>query len=119
MKTLALVTCATCALSALAMTGCVAASDPGEDGTDPDQSAASVDPPAEARGVSWTREVSARRAAERGRKVGNMTYHGGKIMKTAVTKNIFWGTSWAGYSGDKQTGLDTWYTGYSNSHYSG
>ena len=48
----------------------------------------------------------------------NMTYHGGKIMPTAITKNIFWGTSWATYSGDKITGLDAWYTGYSGSQYS-
>jgi hypothetical protein len=56
------------------------------------------------------REPLARRSA-------NMTYHGGKIMTTAVTKAIFWGTSWAGYSGDKIAGLDTWYTGFSNSNY--
>ncbi|HEY3349739.1 MAG TPA: hypothetical protein VGM13_08195 [Thermoanaerobaculia bacterium] len=59
---------------------------------------------------SLFREPLARRSA-------NMTYHGGKIMPTAVTKNIFWGTSWAGYSGDKMTGLDTWYSGYNNSNY--
>jgi hypothetical protein len=46
-----------------------------------------------------------------------MTYHGGKIMPTAVTKAIFWGTSWATYSGDKITGIDAWYTGFSNSNY--
>jgi hypothetical protein len=114
MKNLVLVTCA---LSALAMTGCVASSDPGEEGVDP--TVESVDPPAGVSGVSWTREVSAKRASERAKPTANMTYHGGKIMATAVTKNIFWGTSWGTYSGDKQTGLDTWYTGYSNSHYSG
>jgi hypothetical protein len=47
----------------------------------------------------------------------NMTYHGGKIMPTAVTKAIFWGTSWGTYSGDKITGIDAWYTGFSNSNY--
>lgn len=47
----------------------------------------------------------------------NMTYHGGKIMPTSNTKAIFWGTSWAAYSGDKMTGLDSWYGGFSNSHY--
>jgi len=49
-----------------------------------------------------------------------MTYHGGKIMPTAVTQTIFWGTSWASSSfvGDKVTGLDAWYTGFSNSNYS-
>ena len=46
-----------------------------------------------------------------------MTYHGGKIMPAAVTQNIFWGTSWAGYTGDKITGLDTWYLGFSGSNY--
>jgi hypothetical protein len=61
---------------------------------------------------SLYREPLARRSA-------NMTYHGGKIMQTAVTKNIFWGPSWtnATFAGDKITGLDTWYTGYSGSNY--
>jgi len=47
----------------------------------------------------------------------NMTYHGGKIMPYAVTKAIFWGTSWGSYSGDKITGMDTWYTGFNASNY--
>jgi hypothetical protein len=59
---------------------------------------------------SLYREPLARRSA-------NMTYHGGKIMTTAVTKAIFWGTSWGSYSGDKMTGIDTWYAGFSNSNY--
>src|SRR5579863_3538919 len=46
-----------------------------------------------------------------------MTYHGGKIMPDAVTKNIFWGTSWSAYTGDEITGLDAWYSGFGNSHY--
>jgi hypothetical protein len=46
-----------------------------------------------------------------------MTYHGGKILPTAVTQNIFWGTSWAGYTGDKITGLDAWFTGFNGSNY--
>ncbi len=46
-----------------------------------------------------------------------MTYHGGKIMTTAVTENIFWGTSWTSNPGDKISGLDTWYTGFSGSNY--
>ena len=48
----------------------------------------------------------------------NMIFHNGAIMTTAVTKAIFWGTSWAGYSGDKMTGLDTWYEGFGSSNYS-
>ena len=46
-----------------------------------------------------------------------MTNHGGKIMPTAVTKAIFWGTSWGTYTGDKITGLDSFYSGFSNSNY--
>jgi hypothetical protein len=49
-----------------------------------------------------------------------MTYHGGKIMNTAVTQTIFWGPSWANssFASDKITGLDTWYDGHGNSNYS-
>ena len=48
-----------------------------------------------------------------------MTYHGGKILPTVVTKAIFWGPSWANstFVGDKITGLDSWYTGASGSNY--
>jgi hypothetical protein len=67
---------------------------------------------AEAAATEATRAPLARRSA-------NMTYHGGKIMPTAVTKSIFWGPSWANatFAGDKITGLDTWYSGFSNSDY--
>lgn len=49
----------------------------------------------------------------------NMTYHGGKIMPTSVTKTIYWGPSWINntFVGDKITGLTSWYTGFSGSHY--
>jgi hypothetical protein len=47
----------------------------------------------------------------------DMTYHGGKILTTAVTQNIFWGTSWGNKAGDKITGLDSWYVGFENSPY--
>jgi hypothetical protein len=46
-----------------------------------------------------------------------MTYHGGKIMTTAVAQSIFWGTSWGSYSGDKITGMDSWYQGFGDSNY--
>ena len=81
-------------------------------------------------GIHWARdfEPNARAANEaaqpeaaqplaRARRSPNMTYHGGVIMPTANTKAIFWGTSWASYSGDKITGMDTWYQGFSNSNY--
>ena len=50
-----------------------------------------------------------------GAKTPNMTNHGGKIMTTANSKSIFWGTSWATYSGDKMTGIDAFYAGWNNS----
>jgi hypothetical protein len=48
-----------------------------------------------------------------------MLFHNGKIMPTAITQNIFWGTSWAksSFIGDKISGLDSWYTGFSGSNY--
>jgi hypothetical protein len=46
-----------------------------------------------------------------------MTFHGGTVMTTAVTQAIFWGTSWTSYSGDKITGMDTWYSGFGGSSY--
>jgi hypothetical protein len=50
-----------------------------------------------------------------------MTYHGGKVLKSAATSTIFWGTSWSNASsaGDKITGLDGWYGGYGGSAYAG
>ncbi len=47
----------------------------------------------------------------------NMTYHGGRVMPSATVRAIFWGTSWAGYAGDKVTGLDTFYAGEGDSSY--
>jgi hypothetical protein len=48
-----------------------------------------------------------------------MVNHGGPIMTTFVTQAIFWGPSWstAAFAGDKMTGLDTFYSGYSGSNY--
>jgi hypothetical protein len=77
-------------------------------------------------GLHWTRDEAARQeaalaaetsTAAKARRSANMTYHGGKIMPTAVSKAIFWGPSWATYSGDKLTGLDSFYTGHSGSNY--
>ena len=47
----------------------------------------------------------------------NMTFHGGVIMTSANIHPIFWGTSWATYTGDKITGVDTFYAGWNNSNY--
>ena len=46
-----------------------------------------------------------------------MTYHGGVIMDTSNITPIFWGTSWPSDSSDKRAGIDTFYTGFSNSNY--
>ncbi len=68
-------------------------------------------------GIHWSREMhGARLARSRG---ANMTYHGGKIMPTVVSKSIFWGPSWSNSSfvSDKITGLDNWYNGHNQSNY--
>ena len=48
-----------------------------------------------------------------------MTYHGGVIMPSTVSESIFWGPSWANssFTGDKISGLDSWYSGFSASNY--
>lgn len=76
-------------------------------------------------GIHWARgfEPNARAAqdakAARPRSNPDMINHGGVIMPSVNAQPIFWGTSWAGYKGDKITGMDSWYTGFSNSHYAG
>lgn len=77
----------------------------------------SVEPPM--LGIQWAqgtpqdqmRQLPARRSP-------NMTYHGGVIMPTSNVTAIFWGRSWANYSGDKISGMDSWYQGFGNSNYS-
>ena len=78
-------------------------------------------------GIHWARdfqpnpranEAAKEARAARPKSSPNMTYHGGVIMPTAVTQAIFWGTSWANYSGDKITGMDSWYSGFTGSNYS-
>jgi hypothetical protein len=74
-------------------------------------------------GIHWVRgfEPNARvqqdAKAVRPKSNPDMTYHGGKIMPTAVTQAIFWGTTWGTYSGNEITGIDSWYVGFSGSHY--
>src|ERR1039457_394791 len=63
-------------------------------------------------GITWARGVEPPAStgtagvSNAARRSANMTYHGGKIMPTAGTEAIFWGTSWGTYSGDKSTGID-------------
>jgi hypothetical protein len=75
-------------------------------------------------GVHWAKGVSHPEVAHSGtflfgHRSPDMSYHGGDIMPTATTKAIFWGQSWSNsaFVGDKVTGLDSFYTGFSNSHY--
>lgn len=72
-------------------------------------------------GLHWSRDFDPNpRASNEAKTAGrnrspNMTFHGGKIMTTAVTEAIFWGTSWSNYSGDKIVGMDKWYQGFNTS----
>jgi hypothetical protein len=73
-------------------------------------------------GIRWAKGfnpnfLASRVRAARTKRSPNMTWHGGKIMTTAITENIFWGPSWRTYSGDEIAGLDEWYVGFSDSHY--
>ena len=49
----------------------------------------------------------------------NLVNHGGPIMTASVVQAIYWGTQWgnAGFTGDKETGLDTFYSGWGGSNY--
>ncbi|MDQ1746973.1 MAG: hypothetical protein QOD07_1236 [Frankiaceae bacterium] len=49
----------------------------------------------------------------------NMTSHGGGIMVTSDVTPIFWGKAWANsaFTGDKKTGIATFYGGYHGSNY--
>jgi hypothetical protein len=74
-------------------------------------------------GIHWAKgqepSFRVREAAAQGRHTTspNMTYHGGKVMPDVNAQAIFWGTSWATYSGDKISGMDTWYMGFNASRY--
>ena len=49
----------------------------------------------------------------------NLTNHGGPIMTASVVNAVYWGTQWGNSSfiGDKQSGLDSFYSGWSGSNY--
>lgn len=69
-------------------------------------------------GIHWARGFNPAPRASKGNNP-DMTYQGGAIMPYAVSESIFWGPKWANSSfvGDKVAGLDSWYTGFSNSNY--
>jgi hypothetical protein len=64
-------------------------------------------------------ESAARAAKPSSGSAALMTYHGGKILTSTVTRAIFWGTSWATDSSDKVAGIDSWYGGFGGSSYAG
>jgi len=69
-------------------------------------------------GIHWARGFNpAPRAAKTN--TPDMTYHGGVIMPYTVSESIFWGPRWnnSSFAADKITGLDSWYTGFSDSNY--
>jgi hypothetical protein len=70
--------------------------------------------------VNWSRDFAGG-MLQTARKLKNpdMTYHGGKILPTVVSKAIYWGPSWANatFVGDKISGLDAFYTGFNFSNY--
>ncbi len=47
----------------------------------------------------------------------NMIFHNGEIMPTTSVHAIFWGSSWAGNTSDKVSGMDSYYQGFGNSTY--
>ncbi|HEX4786701.1 MAG TPA: hypothetical protein VH350_20345 [Candidatus Sulfotelmatobacter sp.] len=71
-------------------------------------------------GIHWARgfEPFARVRALKGNNP-DMTYHGGVILPSTVSEAIFWGPNWAksSFTGDKITGLDSWYSGFNGSNY--
>ena len=48
-----------------------------------------------------------------------MNYHGGIILPSVSSQAIFWGPSWSNstFVGDKISGIDSWYPGFSGSNY--
>jgi hypothetical protein len=49
----------------------------------------------------------------------DMTYGGGSVLTTNKTQAIFWGTSWSTYSGDKISGMDSFFSGFGGSNIEG
>ena len=68
-------------------------------------------------GVHWAKGFLHAAGARRS---PDMTWHNGSIITSSTNvQTIFWGTSWSksSFVGDKISGLDTWYIGFSNSNY--
>jgi len=70
-------------------------------------------------GITWAQGSAQQQFLDQqpARRSPNMTYHGGVIMPSSNVYPIFWGTSWPSYSGDKETGIDSFYAGFNGSNY--
>jgi len=64
-------------------------------------------------GIHWARDL---RPAHRRGGSANMLWHNGAIMNSSAVTLIFWGRSWSS-SDAKVSGLESFYTGFSNSNY--
>ena len=55
-----------------------------------------------------------------GNRTRQLVYHGGPVMASgAAVTSIFWGSSWSSYSGDKISGIDSFYAGFGGTPYAG
>ncbi len=51
--------------------------------------------------------------------VSLLTWHGGSVLQTTEVGAVFWGASWGSYSGDKISGMATFFSGLGGSAYAG
>ncbi len=65
-------------------------------------------------GIHWARQAA---KSHLGSQSVLMTWHGGDILVSTNTGAIFWGSSWPNYTGDKITGMETFYSGWNGSNY--
>jgi hypothetical protein len=73
-----------------------------------------VQKPGDAHGLAYAKG----QAGSHGPAAKLLLYHNGGVMNTgAAVKAIFWGTSWPSYTGDKVTGIDSFYNGVSGTAY--
>src|SRR5215471_13250799 len=70
-------------------------------------------------GIHWAKGEPHDRAAKASGGSPNMTWHGGNIMSNVQVTAIYWGSSWGNgnFTGDKITGLATFYSGMGFSTY--
>jgi len=110
-----------CAAAACALAAC-SNDQPVAPDTSTDQNPATQTVTAGEPRIYWDRDEYARRILAAPPARGGsalLTLHGGNVLLTSKTATIFWGSSWsnATFAGDKITGLDQLYAGWSGSNY--